>query len=79
VTGIWHQLNDLNIKFITQQYVSQPNGFALTDMFFPQINFHIEIDEPHHKHSIENDLTRETDIIDAAFGKGLSRTGKCRF
>jgi very-short-patch-repair endonuclease len=65
VTGIWHQLNDLNIKFITQQYVTRPNGFALTDMFFPQINFHIEIDEPHHKRNVENDLTRETDIIDA--------------
>jgi very-short-patch-repair endonuclease len=65
VTGVWHLLNDLDIKFVTQQYVIRPNGFALTDMFFPQINFHIEIDEPHHKRNIENDLTRETDIIDA--------------
>jgi hypothetical protein len=66
VTGIWHLLSDLNVKFITQQYVSRPNGgFALTDMFFPQINFHIEIDELHHKRNFENDRTRETDIIDA--------------
>lgn len=65
VTGIWHLLADMNIKFTTQQYVLRRNGFALTDMFFPQINFHIEIDEPHHMRNIENDLTRETDIIDA--------------
>lgn len=65
VSGIWHLLNDMNIKFVTQQYISRPNGFALTDMFFPQISFHVEIDEPHHKRNIENDLTRETDIIDA--------------
>lgn len=65
VTGIWHLVSNINLKIITQQYVVRPNGYALTDMYFPQINFHIEIDEPHHYKQKMADLTRESDIIDA--------------
>ncbi|MCZ2356151.1 MAG: DUF559 domain-containing protein [Bacteroidia bacterium] len=65
VTRIWHLLNDLSIKFVTQQYVSRPDGRALTDMFFPQLQIHIEIDEGHHKKQIEWDKLREADIINA--------------
>lgn len=65
VTRIWNRLNDLNIKFITQQYISRPDGYALTDMYFPQIGFHIEVDEPHHKKQIIDDKIREKDIITA--------------
>jgi very-short-patch-repair endonuclease len=65
VTRIWHLLNDLSIKFVTQQYVSRPDGRALTDMFFPQLHIHIEIDEGHHKKQIEWDKLREADIINA--------------
>ena len=65
VTRIWHILNDLTIKFVTQQYVTRPEGRALTDMFFPQLKIHIEIDEGHHKKNIEWDKLREVDIINA--------------
>ena len=65
VTRIWHLLNDLEIKFVTQQYVARPEGRALTDMFFPQLKIHIEIDEGHHKKKIEWDKLREVDIINA--------------
>ncbi len=65
VTRIWHLLNDLSIKFVTQQYVTRPQGRALTDMFFPQLQTHIEIDEGHHKKLIEWDKLREADIINA--------------
>lgn len=65
VTRIWHILNDLSIKFVTQQYVSRADGRALTDMFFPQLHIHIEIDEGHHKRQIEKDKSREADIINA--------------
>lgn len=65
VTRIWHLLNDLSIKFVTQQFVSRPEGRALTDMFFPQLHIHIEIDEGHHKKQIELDKLREADIINA--------------
>lgn len=65
VTRIWHKINNEDIKFITQQYVSRPNGHALTDMYFPQFNLHIEIDEPFHVSQKQLDINRETDIIEA--------------
>ena len=69
VTRIWHLLNNLDIKFITQQHVTRPTGRALTDMYFPQINLHVEINEAHHFNAegnrILNDIIREADIINA--------------
>jgi len=65
VTRIWHLLDDLDIKFMTQQYVKRPSGFALTDLYFPQFQLHIEIDEPFHKHYKVEDDERELDIINA--------------
>jgi very-short-patch-repair endonuclease len=64
VTRIWHKLDNINVKFITQQYVSRrERKYALTDMYFPQINLHIEVDEPHHKMNIDADKVREADIV----------------
>lgn len=64
VTRMYNRLDDLEIKFITQQYVSRGNGqYALTDMYFPQLNLHIEVDEPHHERNVEADKIREEDII----------------
>lgn len=64
VTRIWHKLDNINIKFITQQYVSRGEGkYAYTDMYFPQLNLHIEVDEPHHKLNIDADKVREADIV----------------
>jgi len=65
VSRIIHLLDNFDIKFVTQQYVSRPEGRALTDLFFPQVSLHIEVDEPHHKAIIENDKVREADIINA--------------
>jgi very-short-patch-repair endonuclease len=65
VTRVWHLLNDLRIKLVTQQYISRPSGRAMTDMYFPQLEMHIEIDEGHHKKQIEADKLREADIINA--------------
>ena len=65
VTRIYHLLNRTDVKFVTQQYVNRPEGHALTDMYFPQIKLHVEIDEPFHKKQIGFDIHRETDIIQA--------------
>ncbi len=65
VTRIWHGINTTDIKFTTQQFVSRPNGHALTDMFFHQFKLHIEIDEPFHNKQKELDISREADIIQA--------------
>ena len=67
VTRIIHLLNDFDVKFMTQQYVSRPEGRALTDLFFPQFGVHIEVDEGQHftKTHIEADKVREADIVNA--------------
>ena len=64
VTRIIHLLNDFTIKFVTQQYVTRPEGRALTDLYFPQFGVHIEVDEVHHFHdvNIEADKLREAAI-----------------
>jgi very-short-patch-repair endonuclease len=65
VSRIIHLLDDFDIKFVTQQYVTRPEGRALTDLFFPQVSLHVEVDEPYHKATIGNDKVREADIINA--------------
>ena len=65
ITRIIHKVDDLDVKFITQQYVARPSGFALTDLYLPQFKLHIEIDEGFHQHQIDADKIRELDIITA--------------
>ena len=67
VTRVIHQLDDLSIKVVTQQYVTRRSGRALTDLYFPQIGVHVEVDEAHHAraHNVEADAIREADIVDA--------------
>jgi very-short-patch-repair endonuclease len=66
VTRIIHKLDDPDLKFITQQHVTRPgNRCALTDLYLPQIAFHVEVDEGYHKGVLELDALREADIIDA--------------
>ena len=49
ITRIIHAVNDPNVKFVTQQYVSRPDRrYALTDLYLPQIGLHVEVDETHH-------------------------------
>lgn len=82
VTRIWHLLDNTDVQFVTQQHVTRKSGSenkrqrALTDMYFPQIKLHVEVDEPHHFDSNGNrklcDLIREADIIDAT-GHSIKR------
>lgn len=66
LTGIWHRLNNFNIKPVTQQYVKTDEGrYALLDLFFPAINFAIEVDEPHHTNQKEQDEVRMEDVLTA--------------
>lgn len=71
VTRIWHLLNDLEIKFVTQQYVVRPTGRALTDMYFPQFGIHIEVNEAYHLSQQEQDRLRKADIVNATNHKIL--------
>ncbi len=57
-------INDLSLKFITQQSVIIRGGKrALTDLYFPQIDLHVEVDEAYHKDRIDEDKMREADIV----------------
>lgn len=62
VNAIWARLDDLNVKPVTQQYVRRPNGYALIDLYFPQINYGVECDEPYHKDNTLKDAAREIDL-----------------
>jgi very-short-patch-repair endonuclease len=76
VHRIWHRLGDLRIKVITQQFVSRPDGRAMTDLYFPQLGLHVEIDEAHHLRQLDADRAREADIINATNHEFLRITVK---
>lgn len=60
INGIWHKLNRIDIQPITQQYVKRSDGkYALIDLYFPQINLGIEIDEEYHVKNSAHDSQRE--------------------
>ncbi|ANF83119.1 restriction endonuclease [Acinetobacter sp. NCu2D-2] len=72
ISRIIHLLNDLSLKFVTQQYVRRSDErIALTDLYFPQLGIHIEVDEGHHFISLQHSnhprlshvLQKETDAI----------------
>ena len=55
-------------------YLSWDGTRALTDLFFPQFNLHLEIDEPHHLRQKTDDVKREQDIIQET-GHRVERIG----
>jgi len=65
ITRIWHRLDRLDLKLVTQQYIVRPEGHALVDLFFPQIGIFIEVDEEHHLReiNISQDKIRERDVV----------------
>lgn len=67
VNRLYTLLNDLEIKPMTQKYVKRPidgkSGYALIDLYFPQFNIGIEVDEAHHITQEELDKLRLEDII----------------
>ncbi|MCK5465926.1 hypothetical protein KAI56_00295 [Candidatus Parcubacteria bacterium] len=66
VCRIINFIDDLSLKFITQQPITMRNGKkALADLYFPQIDLHIEVDEAFHKNQIDKDKMREADIVSA--------------
>lgn len=70
VSRIVHLLNDLDIKFVTQQYFKRINGsFGLSDLYFPQFNLSVEIDEGQHEkeRNITKDQIRDLDYISATY------------
>ena len=66
IGAIWHRLNNLEIKPVSQQYVQRSDGkYALLDLYFPQINVGIECDEAYHEQNVEPDKIREAKVEQA--------------
>ena len=52
------RLRDLRVT--TQQYARRRDfGYALVDIYYPQIHLAVEVDEPHHGNQAEEDRERE--------------------
>jgi hypothetical protein len=70
ISRIMHKIFDTDIKFVCQQLVRRPNGRgnALLDIYFPQLNISLEIDEPQHENPVHkaSDKERTRDIITVA-------------
>ena len=53
------------MKFVVQQYVRiDKDKYALADLYLPQLNIFIEINEPFHENNIERDKLRNEKIMD---------------
>lgn len=66
IGAIWHRLNNLEIKPVSQQYVKRSDGkYALLDLYFPQLNVGIECDEAYHEKNKEPDKIREVNVEQA--------------
>ena len=62
ITRIWNKLDNLNVKIVCQQYVERENGYALLDLYFPQINYGVEVNENYHLSQIDKDLVRKKEV-----------------
>jgi hypothetical protein len=63
ITRIINKLDNLEIQFITQQLFKRNNKkIALADLYFPQINTYVEIDESYHLKNKDNDMRRTIEI-----------------
>lgn len=66
LTAIWHKLDNMNLKPVSQQYVKRQNGtYALMDLYFPQLHIGVEVDEAYHQENQKEDKLRMDDIISA--------------
>lgn len=63
LNAVWQQMDYLTIRPVTQQYVkSSSNEYYLIDLYFPQLNIGVEVDEAYHQSNVELDKIRALDI-----------------
>jgi len=80
IQRIWHQLDDERVQFVTQQYFKREDGgYALADLYLPQINMVVEIDEG--QHNIEKNIILDSirsQQIQAVNGAEILRIPICK-
>ena len=86
IGSLLHDESLSELKPCTQHYVRRSDnaGYALLDLYYPQIELAVEIDEPHHykgthldkirQQIVENDLMCEFIRIDVKEGNVISQT-----
>ena len=65
ITQVWAGVKKLGLYPVTQQYVKRPDGYALIDLYFPQINFGVEVNENFHRKQFQADELRMEEIFSA--------------
>jgi hypothetical protein len=58
INAIYQRVNNLKLIPVTQQYVRAKEKYYLIDLYFPQINLGIEINESYHYKQIKKDQIR---------------------
>jgi very-short-patch-repair endonuclease len=63
INSLIHDERMSDLLPLTQHYVKRvDNKYALIDLFYPQLNLAIEIDEKHHNKNLDNDILRQNDV-----------------
>ena len=65
VNAIYARIGNPDLVPITQQCVLCGGRHYLIDLYFPQINLAVEVDEGHHKDRNKEDVLRTEDILSA--------------
>ncbi len=69
ITSIYQKVGNYELQPVTQQLVrvKGSNKYYLLDLYFPQIKYGVEVDEPAHKRKEykEKDMKRASDILNA--------------
>jgi very-short-patch-repair endonuclease len=68
INQIWAKVEDFGLYPVTQQYIKRVNGYALIDLYFPQINFAVEVDEFAHENNKIVDKIRMDEIFGSIEG-----------
>lgn len=64
IQRIWHKLDDDRVLFSTQQFIERDNNgkYALADLYLPQLNILIEVDEAQHNTKENKELDKQRSI-----------------
>lgn len=80
VTRIINKLDNRDIKFITQQMFKRSDGrIALADLYFPQVNVWVEIDEEHHIYQTKDDRIRTEEVRKNDIRKRINQLEDVKF
>lgn len=63
ITRIYSLINNLDVRIVTQQMFKRENEkIALADLYFPQLNIWVEIDEEYHSEQEKEDKKRTEEV-----------------